>query len=163
MIIKVKINEQIFQVEISDLQSRPIIAIVDGDEFEIWPEGEPARDIQDLDAREASLQVTTRDAPLLTSPAPKELAQNHSPQPSGITPPAGSDSLKVVRAPIPGVITAVDVHVGSEVSVGQQLCVLEAMKMNNSIRAVHAGTIAAVHISIGQHVKHHDVLIEFAG
>jgi len=163
MIIKVKIDEQIYRVEISDLQSRPIIAIVDGDEFEIWPEGEPARSNQGLDSREASLHVSTRAAPSPTPPAPTELARKHAPEPAGITPPAVSDSLKIVHAPIPGVITAVDVHVGSEVAVGQQLCVLEAMKMNNSIRAVRAGSIAAVHISIGQHVKHHDVLIEYAG
>jgi biotin carboxyl carrier protein len=68
-----------------------------------------------------------------------------------------------VRAPIPCVITAVDVHAGSEVSAGQQLCVLEAMKMNNSIRASRAGRISVVDINIGQHIKHPDVLIEFAG
>ena len=163
MIIKVKIDEQIYQVEISDLQSRPIIAIVDGDEFKIWPEGEPVKPNQVLNSgREALYTTSSVSAPTTQSP-PAELHHKPAPEPARSTPPTAGDSLSIVRAPIPGVITAVDVRVGSEVSVGQQLCVLEAMKMNNSIRAVRAGSIAAVHVSIGQHVKHHDVLMEYAG
>jgi biotin carboxyl carrier protein len=71
--------------------------------------------------------------------------------------------MKTVKAPIPGVITAILVQSGTEVSVGQELCKLEAMKMNNSIRSSRAGKIATIHVSIGQHVKHNDALIEFAG
>jgi biotin carboxyl carrier protein len=76
---------------------------------------------------------------------------------------AQSDLLKAVKAPIPGVITAILVQPGAEVSVGQELCKLEAMKMNNSIRSSRVGKIASINVSIGQHVKHNDVLIEFAG
>jgi propionyl-CoA carboxylase alpha chain len=59
------------------------------------------------------------------------------------------------------VITAILVQAGSEVVVGQELCKLEAMKMNNSIRASRSGKVGSVMVSIGQHVKHNDVLIEF--
>lgn len=163
MIVKVKIDDQIYQVEISDLHSRPIIAIVDGDEFEIWPEGEPASPVQLYDSGQETLHTTPRAAAPPNQSVLAELSRTPAPETAGIAPPMASDSQKIVRAPIPGVITAVDVHPGSEVSVGQQLCVLEAMKMNNSIRAVRAGSIATVHVSIGQHVKHHDVLIEYAG
>jgi biotin carboxyl carrier protein len=163
MIVKVKIEEQIFQVEISDLQQRPIIAIVDGDEFEIWPEGEPVKPMVEIVAENISNQpVNQQPVALLrstavTSSTPKVATTTE------VTPSNSNNTLLVVRAPIPGVITAVDVQAGSEVSVGQQLCVLEAMKMNNSIRASRAGRISAVHVTTGQHVKHHDILITYAG
>ena len=35
----VKVDEQLFEVEITDLRSRPIIALVDGEPIEVWPEG----------------------------------------------------------------------------------------------------------------------------
>ena len=40
MKIKVKIDEQMFEVEINDLAARPIVALVDGQCFEVWPEEE---------------------------------------------------------------------------------------------------------------------------
>ena len=58
-------------------------------------------------------------------------------------------------------IVAVSVKPGDTVEHGQELCTIEAMKMKNVIRASRAGTIAAVHVTLNQHVKHHDVLLEF--
>jgi biotin carboxyl carrier protein len=66
-----------------------------------------------------------------------------------------------VPAPLPGVIVAVSVQPGAEVSLGQELCVLEAMKMKNAIRAPRAGRIVSVHVAVGQTVKHRDVLVEY--
>jgi len=40
------------------------------------------------------------------------------------------------------------------VTVGQELCVLEAMKMNNPIRSTANGTVTAIHISVGQQIQH---------
>jgi biotin carboxyl carrier protein len=163
MIVKVKIEEQVFNVEINDLQQRPIIAVVDGDEFEIWPEGEPAMPKNGARDDELLPQSTTLTPAIPVAPA-AGTTQSH-PTAKELAPfsPSVSDTFLTVRAPIPGVITSVDVHAGSEVSVGQQLCVLEAMKMNNSIRASRAGRISVVHITTGQHVKHHDILLEYAG
>jgi propionyl-CoA carboxylase alpha chain len=53
------------------------------------------------------------------------------------------------------------VRPGDEVGLGQDLCVLEAMKMKNPIRSPRAGRIASVNVNPGQTVKHHDVLVEF--
>jgi biotin carboxyl carrier protein len=162
MIIKVKVDEHIYQVEINDLQQRPIIAVVDGEEFEIWPEGEPSKAKQMPAAQRpvpyspSNVGATTATQATFSPPTPESVNV------LGVSQPPQSDTLKVVRAPIPGVITAVNVNPGSEVSVGQQLCVLEAMKMNNSIRASRAGHIGVVHIVTGQHVRHHDILIEYA-
>jgi pyruvate carboxylase len=72
----------------------------------------------------------------------------------------GNDRL--VKAPIPGVITAIQVQPGQAVQVGDILCSLEAMKMVNSIRAARSGTIGAIHVSLGQHVRHQELLLEYA-
>jgi biotin carboxyl carrier protein len=60
------------------------------------------------------------------------------------------------------VIVSIAVQQEDEVSAGQELLVLEAMKMKNSIRANRAGKIAAIGVSVGQHVQHNQVLVEFA-
>jgi glutaconyl-CoA/methylmalonyl-CoA decarboxylase subunit gamma len=67
-----------------------------------------------------------------------------------------------VLAPIPGVIISIDVKPGDTVEHGTTLCVLEAMKMKNAIRATRAGKIGAVQINVGETVRHNQVLIEFA-
>jgi glutaconyl-CoA/methylmalonyl-CoA decarboxylase subunit gamma len=161
MIIKVKIEEQIYEVEITNIRQRPIIASVEGEEFEIWPEGEPS-----FQNRRQSFENSTNTQFRVEASAQKP-APASSPSPAikpveKPVPHTVNGTLLVVRAPIPGVITAVNIHPGEAVNVGQQLCVLEAMKMNNSIRASRAGHIATVNVTVGQHVKHHDILLEFA-
>ncbi len=57
-----------------------------------------------------------------------------------------------MASPLPGVIIDVNVNVGDAVKAGQQVAVLEAMKMENSIEASQAGTVTAVHVSKGDSV-----------
>jgi biotin carboxyl carrier protein len=45
------------------------------------------------------------------------------------------------------------------VTAGQEVCVLEAMKMQNSIRAKQSGVVAMVHVKAGDQVKHHQALL----
>jgi len=63
---------------------------------------------------------------------------------------------------MPGSIVSVAVQAGDQVEIGQDVCVLEAMKMNNRIRAPRAGTVAQVHIGPGQQVQHGDLLVTYA-
>jgi biotin carboxyl carrier protein len=64
-----------------------------------------------------------------------------------------------VKAPMPGTIVKINVNPGQRVEVGQELCVLEAMKMNNAIRASRPGQVIEVRVAIRQSVRHGDVLI----
>jgi biotin carboxyl carrier protein len=59
-------------------------------------------------------------------------------------------------------VTQIFVLPGAHVETGQPVCVIEAMKMKNTIRADREGTVASVPISPGQSVKHKQVLVEFA-
>ncbi len=53
------------------------------------------------------------------------------------------------------------VKAGETVAYGQEICILDAMKMKNPIRSPRAGEIGEVLITVGQTVKHNDVLVTF--
>jgi acetyl/propionyl-CoA carboxylase alpha subunit len=65
-----------------------------------------------------------------------------------------------VKAPIPGLVTQVLVAPGTVVEAGQPLLYLEAMKMQNEIRAPFTGTVKTVHVTAGQGVARDQVLTE---
>ena len=67
-----------------------------------------------------------------------------------------------LKAPIPGLITRLMVQQGDTVEVGQPLLVLEAMKMENEIRATRPGVIATLHVGIGQSVIRNELLAEIS-
>jgi len=67
-----------------------------------------------------------------------------------------------VHAIIPGVVVAVSVDVGDAVVTGQQLLVVEAMKMQNELRAPRAGTIDRVAAGEGQTIERGDLLVVLA-
>lgn len=63
-------------------------------------------------------------------------------------------------APMPGLIVRVNVKVGEQVGAGQGLVVMEAMKMENELRAAAAGTVKAVHVTPAMAVEKGAVLVE---
>lgn len=67
-----------------------------------------------------------------------------------------------LTAPMPGLVVRVHVAVGDAVIAGQPLVVIEAMKMENELRALAAGTVRAVHATPGQPVEKGAVLVEVA-
>jgi len=64
-----------------------------------------------------------------------------------------STGAHVVCAPMPGLISRIEVRVAEEVEVGRGLLVLEAMKMENEIRAPHRGKIQTIHVVKGKAVE----------
>ncbi|MEM1271631.1 MAG: biotin/lipoyl-containing protein [Bacteroidota bacterium] len=73
---------------------------------------------------------------------------------------ASSLADKEVRAPMPGLVLRLLVEEGEEVQEGQGLLVLEAMKMENELKAPAAGTVASLHTSPGDAVTKGAVLVE---
>jgi biotin carboxyl carrier protein len=144
----VKVENQSFEVEVGDIHARPIVATIDGQAFEVWPE-----DVQLV--RSAVAVGPVGDLSSTPQPGARKAA------PASSAPAAPTSGARSVLAPLPGVIVAVSVKPGDAVEHGQELCIIEAMKMKNVIRAGRAGTIATVHVTLNQHVQHHDVLLEF--
>jgi biotin carboxyl carrier protein len=138
MKVHVKIGDRVFDVDIESINTRPIIARVEGEEFEVWPEN--------------GTQAEGSENPVSQSA--------HSTVPSGPTPPSTTDE-KLLVAPLPGIIIEVFVKPGEYVETGHVMLVIEAMKMKNSIRSVRAGNVAAVLVSAGQTVMHKQPLVEF--
>ncbi len=59
----------------------------------------------------------------------------------------------VVKAPMPGLVVRVEVSEGQAVEVGEGLVVVEAMKMENELRASSRGVVEQIHVSAGQRVE----------
>ncbi|USQ94298.1 acetyl-CoA carboxylase biotin carboxylase subunit [Caulobacter sp. RL271] len=73
-----------------------------------------------------------------------------------------ADTSKLVLSPMPGLVVSMDVAQGQAVREGEVVCVLEAMKMQNIIRAERDGTVKAVNAKAGDPVAADEVLVEFA-
>ena len=74
---------------------------------------------------------------------------------------AGPSGPAPVVAPMPGLIVRVSVEVGQEVQAGEGVVVMEAMKMENELRASAAGRVRAVHGVPGKAVEKGMILVEF--
>jgi propionyl-CoA carboxylase alpha chain len=79
-----------------------------------------------------------------------------------LPPKKAADTSKMVLSPMPGLVVAVDVETGQHVSAGQTLFVIEAMKMQNIIRAERDGVLKVVGAKAGDSVSADEVLAEFA-
>ena len=95
----------------------------------------------------------------------RDLAKRAATQPTVSTPVKTARPRKVmsdegaVVAPMAGKIVSVNVQKGDTVKVGDPVCVLEAMKMENEITATKAGTVGEIHVAEGTPVNEGDLLV----
>jgi len=71
------------------------------------------------------------------------------------------DTTKLIVSPMPGQVYSISVNVGDKVAPGQEVCVVEAMKMQNALRAVAGGVVKAIKVKVGQAVSRDQILVEF--
>ena len=71
------------------------------------------------------------------------------------------DTSKMLLCPMPGLIVKIDVETGQEVQEGQPLCTVEAMKMENILRAERIGVVAKINSSVGDSLAVDDIILEF--
>jgi biotin carboxyl carrier protein len=151
---KITVNSKVYEVEIENINARPVIALVDGDRFEVMPETG--------DQAEATRRGLRQKEAAGTKNKVEKKPFNPN-QPSGI---AHSPNLALSgntqTAPLPGTVIEVFVKSGDKVEAGQVILIIEAMKMKNSIRSVYSGTISEVLVGAGQSVAHKQALIKFA-
>lgn len=74
---------------------------------------------------------------------------------------SGKKKLKELKAPMPGLVLEVKVSAGDEVKEGQDLMVLEAMKMENAIKSPQDGIIEAIDVKQQDKVDKNQVLVRF--
>ncbi|KAK5881908.1 hypothetical protein CesoFtcFv8_020546 [Champsocephalus esox] len=70
------------------------------------------------------------------------------------------DTSSLLRSPMPGTVVAVSVKPGDTVAEGQEICVIEAMKMQNSLTAARDAKVKSVHCKAGETVGEGDLLVE---
>ncbi len=74
----------------------------------------------------------------------------------------GPSGPQPIRAPMPGLVVKVEVEEGDRVRAGQGLVIVEAMKMENELKAEADGLVARVHVEAGQAVEKDQILVDFA-
>ena len=133
---KFKINGNQYDVAINSVEGKNASVTVNGREYQV-------------ELEEAVSAVPAAPvAPVTPVAAPVQVAPAAAPAPK----PAAAGAGKAVTSPLPGVIIGVKVAVGDAVKAGQEVAVLEAMKMENSIEATHDGTVTAIHVAKGDSV-----------
>ena len=133
---KYKINGIKFTVKVDDPVDNTVHVEVNGVPYTVELEKAPASKI-------SVSQPVKRP--------PKEV-RNESGEKVKVQPVAPVSGGYVVKAPLPGTIMSIPVKVGDQVTNGQTVCVLEAMKMENDIHTPKGGTVKEILVSVGDAV-----------
>lgn len=134
---KYTINGNKYEVVIGDITDNVATLTVNGEEFKVEME------------REAEPE---KKKPVVRAAAASDAAD----EPAGGAAPNKANALK---APLPGVITDILVEVGQEVQAGDNVIVLEAMKMANNLQAEKSGKVTAICVQVGQSVMEDEALV----
>ena len=140
--LRIKVGEQWYTVEIGDLNQSPLEVTVEGETFYVEVEGLAPPATGARRGRTSQRQAVPPAAPASGRAAPS----------------ASSD--KILRSPMPGRVISIMVRPGDRVAAGDEVCVVEAMKMEQSIRAVQAGVVKTIHVQPMDSVNASDPLIE---
>ncbi len=73
-----------------------------------------------------------------------------------------ADTSKLIISPMPGLVVSLEVTLGQDVQAGEAICIVEAMKMQNIIRAEAAGKVKTINVKPGDSVAADEVMVEFA-
>lgn len=140
---KITINGREYEVVVEELEG--LVGANYSQNFAPLPQVSPA-------------QVPMQQAVPAPMPAPQAPAQS-KPAPAPKPSPAPSAGGTVVSAPMPGKILKVLVQPGAQVKNGQNIMVLEAMKMENEILAPSDGVVREVKVKEGDNVNTGDTLV----
>ena len=142
--LRVKVGERWYTVEVGDVQASPVRVLVDGEPVDVEIDIESGRGVTD----------GATSQPAETPPTP--------PPPPSVSADSTVAASKRVTSPMPGVIVSVTVREGQQVAAGDEVCILEAMKMQQALRSDQTGTVQAVHVSAGQQVLDGDPILDLA-
>ena len=142
---KYKINGTIYKVGIGDIEGGIAEVEVNGTPYKVEFEQTAAPAVKVTVPKPAAAPRTATGEKVIAKPAPKAAA--------GGTP---------VKAPLPGVVLDINVTVGQEVKAADTVITLEAMKMENAIKAGVDGKVASISVAKGDSVLEGAVLITIA-
>ena len=129
-----------FLVELEETSENTYTAVVQGEEFQL----------SYVDSRRGS-------APTQLDPVSTSELDVAKPDSSGYS----NGPVDFLRSPMPGTIQEILVGVGDTIRKGDQICVLESMKMLQKVRAESDGIVKAIRVSAGDSVLHGAVILEY--
>ncbi len=122
---------------------------------ELEIDGEPL--VLKVDKATSGFRLRTRGADMRVHVRTPRQAELAALMPEKVAP----DTSKLLLCPMPGLIVKLDVAVGDEVQEGQALCTVEAMKMENILRAEKKGVVSKINAAAGDNLAVDDVILEF--
>jgi len=138
---RITLGGRTFDVKVLDDPRQEQVRVeIDGETFTVGVEAVPAV------TGVAATEVTAEEAAPAIAPSPAKSV-------------FGSPG-STIAAPLPGVIKSIAVRPGQQVTANDELLVIEAMKMDNVIRATRAGTIGTIHVAEGRQVAYGETLLE---
>ena len=164
----VQIDGKVFPVFVSADTAGANVKFEDGTSIRVSGDWQPGKKLANMSANDNKLiikigkltggfRMRTRGADLrvlVRTPRQAELSKYMREK----VPP---DTSKLLLCPMPGLIVKIDVEVGQEVQEGQPLCTVEAMKMENILRAERTGIVAKINSNVGDSLAVDDVILEF--
>ena len=164
----VQIDGKVFPVFVSADTAGANVKFDDGTSIRVSGDWQPGKKLANMNANDNKLiikigkltggfRMRTRGADLrvlVRTPRQAELSKYMREK----IPP---DTSKLLLCPMPGLIVKIDVEVGQEVQEGQPLCTVEAMKMENILRAERKGLVAKINSNVGDSLAVDDVILEF--
>jgi propionyl-CoA carboxylase alpha chain len=164
----VQIDGKVFPVSVSADTAGANVMFEDGKSIRVCGDWQPGKKIANMSANDNKLvikigkltggfRMRTRGADLrvlVRTPRQAELSKYMREK----VPP---DTSKLLLCPMPGLIVKIDVELGQEVQEGQPLCTVEAMKMENILRAERTGIVAKINSNVGDSLAVDDVILEF--
>ena len=115
----------------------------------------------ELNGKKYTVEVERSESAVTPVAAPKPVAAAPVAAPAA-APKKVAAGANSITAPLPGSVVSINVKVGDAVKAGQQVAVIEAMKMENEILAPADGTVKAIHASAGQAVQQGDAILDLA-
>lgn len=147
---KYKVNGAQYDVTINEIQGQLAKVVVNGIPFDVEMQNSQLSEDNLPDVTTTAAPSAAPAAPVATAPAATETA------------PSGAGEGTPVKAPLPGVVTKINVSVGQQVKKGENVLVLEAMKMENNITAEADGTVSGIAVKAGDSVLEGAVLLTIA-
>ena len=141
------INDKVAQYELLKISDTKFKIIKSNAIYDIEVLDRAARSIRiSVNGEEFNVEIETQIDQLL-----KELGMHDT----------GSASVKEIKAPMPGTILSISIESGQEVSKGDPILILEAMKMENVIKSPGDGVIDKLSVNVGDNVEKNQLLVSF--
>ena len=156
---KFSIDNNPFEVAVTELENGQIDVEVNGSNYIVTIDREATKA---ANAPAPKVAPKAAAAPKATPAAAPAAAPKAAPATAPAAAPAASGSVKTVKSQLPGSVTKLVMEVGQAVKKGDTVLMIEAMKMENEIKAECDGTIAKFYVEAGKSVMADDKLFDIA-